>query len=105
MQESSLRPTTESDIERIADRARRNLAFRVSLGPAPKTAPGQIEQACERIRAAMAPAPGWRVSDATTPKPAAACACGAQTWQWYKPESRWICGGCGAYPHGRGQQA
>lgn len=46
----------------------------------------------------MIPVKGWRAADATTPKPIHACRCRSQEWVWYRPESRWICGGCGAYP-------
>ncbi len=55
--------------------------------------------------APVTPAPGWRDDDATTPKPATACVCGAEHWSWYKPEQRWICATCGAYPPGRGRHA
>ena len=55
MQTSPTRPSTEppSEIERIASRAQRNLAFRVQLWPEPKTAPGQIEGALARMRSAI----------------------------------------------------
>jgi len=46
----------------------------------------------------MSAAPGWRDEDATTAKPTAACKCGATSWTWYRPEQRWTCAACGAYP-------
>ncbi len=46
----------------------------------------------------MTTAIGWRDEDATAPKPTEPCRCGATTWTWYRPEQRFICAGCGAYP-------
>lgn len=46
-------PTTSpyrNDLQRAADRAQRNVAFRLRLFPEPTTKPGQIESALDRIR-------------------------------------------------------
>jgi hypothetical protein len=42
-----------TDLEKVAERARRNLAFRLRLWPEPRTTPEQLQAAIERGRAAL----------------------------------------------------
>jgi hypothetical protein len=42
-----------TDLEKVAERARRNLRFQVRLWPEPRTTPEQLQAAIERGRAAL----------------------------------------------------